>query len=460
MRQSCSQCAPILVFLFMVSFITLIPIDKATPQEEITVPDYFIKIDDNTKKLNEKIALAEKKFKKEYKEKKYWYSYQFELRPDIKFKEIYIHDNGDITISRRGSGWIQLQEEDDLEVHVLHALSELGDDKAKEEFEKRRNEYFTFQKMAAGLFIQVDIEDRRVEKIKLLNLNRTKRLKRYPVFWFGNINNEESFNHLTTIIEDNGYSLRVKRPALFVLSLHEHPQVIPYLTKMALGNQSFEIRTSSVFWLGQIPKEQSFHALDKIFNKEKNSKMKEKIVFAMSQHNSDKVLDKLADIARNDADFEVRAKAIFWLGQIDKEESLKILKDILKITERIRLKEKVVFSISQHKSQNAVSILIDIAENHKNREIRKKAIFWLGQMAGKKTLEALGGIVESGDETEVKTKAVFAISQHDDKELAAEMLMDIAKHNQNPEVRKKAIFWLGQMGDERSIEFFKEILMK
>ena len=68
--------------------------------------------------------------------------------------------------------------------------------------------------------------------------------------------------------------------------------------------------------------------------------------------------------------------------------------------------------------------------------------------------------MENENETDLKTKAVFAISQHQDKEKAIDMLMNIAKNNSNPKVRKKAIFWLGQTGDERAVAFFKDILTR
>ena len=40
------------------------------------------------------------------------------------------------------------------------------------------------------------------------------------------------------------------------------------------------------------------------------------------------------------------------------------------------------------------------------------------------------------------------------------LLINIAKTHPNAVVRKQAIFWLGQTGDERAVEFFKELLLK
>jgi HEAT repeat protein len=40
------------------------------------------------------------------------------------------------------------------------------------------------------------------------------------------------------------------------------------------------------------------------------------------------------------------------------------------------------------------------------------------------------------------------------------MLIDIAKTNKNPKVRKQAIFWLGQTGAPEALKFFEDILLK
>ncbi|MCU0236301.1 MAG: HEAT repeat domain-containing protein [Acidobacteria bacterium] len=40
------------------------------------------------------------------------------------------------------------------------------------------------------------------------------------------------------------------------------------------------------------------------------------------------------------------------------------------------------------------------------------------------------------------------------------MLLRIARQNPHPRLRKEAIFWLGQSGDPRALDFFEEILLK
>jgi len=57
----------------------------------------------------------------------------------------------------------------------------------------------------------------------------------------------------------------------------------------------------------------------------------------------------------------------------------------------------------------------------------------------------------------VKERAVFAISQLP-KDESVPRLIELARSNKNPAVRKRAMFWLGQSNDPRAIEYFAEVL--
>ena len=59
----------------------------------------------------------------------------------------------------------------------------------------------------------------------------------------------------------------------------------------------------------------------------------------------------------------------------------------------------------------------------------------------------------------MKKKAVFALSQLP-KDEGVPLLINVARTNTNPAVRKQAMFWLGQSKDPRALDFFAEILAK
>jgi hypothetical protein len=89
---------------------------------------------------------------------------------------------------------------------------------------------------------------------------------------------------------------------------------------------------------------------------------------------------------------------------------------------------------------------------------RRAAIFWLSQAAEAAAGLALDSVAndEHGDR-DVRKQAVFALSQRTPDE-SVPRLIHIAKTNRDPEVRKAALFWLGQSADPRALELFEEIL--
>ena len=92
------------------------------------------------------------------------------------------------------------------------------------------------------------------------------------------------------------------------------------------------------------------------------------------------------------------------------------------------------------------------------RETRRSAVFWLAQAAGKAAAQALDSIAldESGDR-DIRKQAVFALSQRPDRE-GVPALIRIARTNADPQLRKTALFWLGQSEDPRALDLFEEIL--
>ncbi|MFL5461481.1 MAG: HEAT repeat domain-containing protein [Gemmatimonadales bacterium] len=91
-------------------------------------------------------------------------------------------------------------------------------------------------------------------------------------------------------------------------------------------------------------------------------------------------------------------------------------------------------------------------------ERRRSAVFWLGQAAGAAVDGALDSIVgDMGTEREVRKQAVFALSQRSSED-AVPALIRIARTNRDPELRKSALFWLGQSNDPRAVDLFEEIL--
>jgi hypothetical protein len=91
-------------------------------------------------------------------------------------------------------------------------------------------------------------------------------------------------------------------------------------------------------------------------------------------------------------------------------------------------------------------------------DTRRQAVFWLSQAAGEAATRGLDSIAtDGGGELEIRKQAVFALSQRPTEE-GVPVLIRIARSNPHAELRKTALFWLGQSEDPRAIALFEEIL--
>jgi HEAT repeats len=148
------------------------------------------------------------------------------------------------------------------------------------------------------------------------------------------------------------------------------------------------------------------------------------------------------------------------LGTVSAHEAADYLVSVAQ-SERGSMGEKAVFPATIADSAEIWPALIRIARNPDvPRGTRTQSVFWLGQAAGDAATANLRDIVvDDGVDREVREQAVFALSQRP-REEGVPALISVARTNKDPEIRKKALFWLGQSNDPRALNLFEELLTK
>ncbi|MBS1786238.1 MAG: HEAT repeat domain-containing protein [Acidobacteria bacterium] len=86
--------------------------------------------------------------------------------------------------------------------------------------------------------------------------------------------------------------------------------------------------------------------------------------------------------------------------------------------------------------------------------------FAIGVSKDSDALRTLQNLFQGVTDREVKKHLVFAVSVNQNQDEALEYLINLATNERDVEVKKQAIFWLGQTGDERAVAFFRELLSK
>jgi hypothetical protein len=136
-------------------------------------------------------------------------------------------------------------------------------------------------------------------------------------------------------------------------------------------------------------------------------------------------------------------------------------KALLAVAARERRADKAIFAAVIADSAVVWPDLLAIAKNESlYRDTRKSAVFWLSQAAGDAATKGLSELAEDDSEDrEVRDQAVFALSQLP-SEQGIPVLIRLARSNKDPQVRRKALFWLGQSDDPRVLALFEEILTR
>jgi len=253
----------------------------------------------------------------------------------------------------------------------------------------------------------------------------------------------------------------LRRKAVFLVSQKRGDEAADILVSTAKDDPDQETREQAVFWLSQVRSEKAIPLLIEILKTSKDEGMQDKALFALSEKREDRAQQALREFAaRGDATEHLREQAIFWLGQRSSEENAKFLRDLFATTSNHEVKDKILFSLSQMRGSANSQWLLDQAVNTKNSmEIRKQALFWAGEN-GTLDFSKLAALYDRAGEEEFKNQVIFVLSQRSKSPEAIDKLIDIANNEKNRELRKQALFWLGQSHDPRAMKALLEIVNK
>jgi len=455
----------------------------------------------------------------------YWSAYAFEVRPGVAV---------------------------DPTIHEFHgSMNTIGE---TEIFIGTTASGMTVETRNLAVFLLRDPGNSQVTRMEVYNLERKREYSSYPVFWLGRANNEESLNYLRSLADGAPLNLLGER-AVLAISLHDDARVAGMLKNFVRSSQNQRVRSSSVYWLGQVGGEQAFLA-DIVRNESEDRKLRRQAAHAIGEgrdrgalallqslyeavkdnelHRSiiqaagnsqdqDAAFTFILKVAKNDSDREARRTAVRQLGEFEREavvdELMKIyandtdnevkrtvlhalsetkspkaqarlldlarsepnpelrrqairvlaergaavVDDLIKLYDAERTAEvrrAVLQALSEIKSNQVEDKLFEVARGDENLELRRHAIRLLGERAGKRSLDFLSVTAQSADgNAEVQIQAVRAISERQADE-AVPLLIKIARTHPNQMVRKQAIRSLGESGDPRAVEFFREVLTK
>lgn len=182
----------------------------------------------------------------------------------------------------------------------------------------------------------------------------------------------------------------------------------------------------------------------------------------VAQSRSAQALPMLLAIAKNATNAKARKDAIFWISQSrgDKDTIVDTLVGLLPSLGDEEA-ESAAFSLGQIRNEKATNALATMArDKSKSQKIRDNALFWIGQTRTTNRISILEDIYKNSmDSSKTRLQTLFALSQTRDAQ-AVPLLGNVASTDPDIEVRKQAVFWLGQIRSPEARQALENLLQK
>ncbi len=383
----------------------------------------------------------------------YWSAYAFDVRPAVAV---------------------------DPAIHEFHgSMNTIGDTAV---FVGTTASGMTVETRNLAVFLLREPASNQITRMEIYNLERKREYAGYPVYWLGRANNEESLNYLRALAEAAPMNILGER-AVLGISLHDDPRVASLLKNFIRTSQNQRIRSSSVYWLGQVGGEQEFLA-DLVRNEAEGKKVRRQAAHAIGEsrdrnalgtlqslydavkeveirraivnaagnnQEQDAALAFLLKIARTDPERRVRRSAVHQLGEFDRPSIVDELMKIYSSDAEMEVRRAVLHALGESKSSGAQARLLELARKESNADLRRRAIHVLAER-GEAMLAELINLYDSESAPEVRRSILQSLS--DIKGTGVEdKLFAVATGDSDLDLRRRAIRLLGERAGKRSFDF-------
>jgi len=171
--------------------------------------------------------------------------------------------------------------------------------------------------------------------------------------------------------------------------------------------------------------------------------VKEARVLQIEHDESAPVLAEVAD--ENSMDEDLRMFALAQLMERDSERALPLVLDMLKSTDSESVRGDALFMLGMSDDPRAREAIAQIARDSKNPELQADAIHMLGVSGSQPSIDLLSELYRESTSQDVKQAVIQAYMIGDESGELVEILVDLLKTEQSPELQMDIIHTLGLM---------------
>ena len=247
-------------------------------------------------------------------------------------------------------------------------------------------------------------------------------------------------------ILDSASSLRLKERALYVLAQTRSAQALPTVAKLAKGGGTPDLQRKAVEYLGVFESPEVGQTLSEIYTSTSDQDIKRAVLHSYMR-GKDKT--RLLAAARGESNEELKREAVQALAASGATDEVWSLYQDSSGEARVNVLRAIGTRAGAEK-------LTEIARSDKDPRLRSLAVQYLGRMRTSQTLEALLGFYGSESDVVVRKAIISGVYNHGE----AKPLVELARKESNPELKKAIVERLSHMRSKEASDYMLELLNK
>ena len=255
---------------------------------------------------------------------------------------------------------------------------------------------------------------------------------------------EEAMPLLAKLMASPTASRRVRERSLFVLAQMGADRAGATLTEVAKGNASPDLQRKAIEYLGVFGGPANRKVLSEIYGTATDFAIRRQILnsFMVSGDRT-----RVLSAAKTEKDPALRSEAVKLLGVM---QGTSELSQMYQTAATAKEKKDILQALF---IGGAVEPVLAAAKGEKDKEVRLAAINNLGLM-GRKSAGVLGDLYQVETDKECKSQILNALFLQNNPM----KLVEIARAEKDPELKKTAVHWLSLMNSKESRAYMMELL--
>ena len=258
-------------------------------------------------------------------------------------------------------------------------------------------------------------------------------------------------------------TVELRRRALYLLGREPIEPNLAILIDVARNDTDANIRGEAMSWIARSSNDQAVPLFEELLRTSTDERTQRSAISALATMDSDRARRAVRTIIeRNDAPERVRYDAIVGLSRSRHErmptaDDVAYLRSLYTKLESHKLREAVVTAVGRIPTADNQAFLMAIVRNQNEQvSLRSSALQRLVANESYK-VEDIAKLYDIADARSLREQVLYGLSRRKEPE-AIDKMMEIARRDTDPQIRRTAVSLLARSNNERAKKYLQELI--